>query len=64
MTTDPEIPLSLSAAPELVFGLVAPIGVDLDLVAELLEQSLEEMDYESHLFRLTQLMREIPQASL
>ena len=60
MPTDPENPLALSAAPELIFGLVAPIGVDLDLITDILEQTLREMDYEAHRFRLTQLMREIP----
>jgi deoxycytidylate deaminase len=60
MANEPEIPLSLSAAPELVFGLVAPIGVDLDLVTDLLEQTLREMQYEARRFRLTQLMREVP----
>src|ERR1700690_1899202 len=53
-------PLPSSQAPELVFGLVAPIGVDLDLVAEVLSQSLKEMNYQAHHFRLTRLMREIP----
>jgi hypothetical protein len=37
--------LTLPAAPELVFGLVAPIGVDLDLVTEVLEQTLQEVGY-------------------
>lgn len=60
MISQPELPLSLSAAPELIFGLVAPIGVDLDLVTEPLEQSLGEMDYEVRRFRLTQLMRDVP----
>jgi deoxycytidylate deaminase len=53
-------PLPVPRAPELIFGLVAPIGVDLDLVAEVLSQSLKEMDYQAHQFRLTKLMREIP----
>jgi hypothetical protein len=39
--------------------LVAPIGVDLDLVTELLQQTLREMKYEARRFRLTQFMREI-----
>lgn len=60
MTNESEIPLSQSAAPELVFGLVAPIGVDLDLITDLLEQTLREMEYEARRFRLTQLMREVP----
>jgi len=52
--------LPVSKAPELIFGLVAPIGVDLDLVAEMLSQSLKEMNYQAHQFRVTKLMREIP----
>jgi cytidine deaminase len=46
--------------PELVFGLIAPIGVDLNLVTETLEQTLSEMSYSSSLIRLTTLMRDVP----
>ena len=48
--------------PELVFGLVAPIGVDLELVTDVLTETLSEMHYdaESQTFRLTKLMREVP----
>lgn len=53
-------PLPISKAPELIFGLVAPIGVDLDLVAEVLSQALKEMSYQAHQFRVTKLMREVP----
>jgi deoxycytidylate deaminase len=53
-------PLSVSYAPELVFGIVAPVGVELDLVIDVLDQTLQEMDYEARKFRLTELMREIP----
>lgn len=52
--------LELLQAPELVFGLVAPVGVDLDLVTDVLTQLLREMRYESRLFRLTALMTEVP----
>lgn len=52
--------LALSKAPELFFGLVAPIGVDLDLVTGVLDETLHEMDYETQLFRFTKLMREVP----
>jgi deoxycytidylate deaminase len=56
-----ELPQVLEA-PELIFGLVAPIGVDLDLVTEALTDMLGEMHYEtvSEPFRLTRLMREVP----
>src|SRR5436309_4960141 len=60
MPAQPEAPLSPSAEPELIFGLVAPIGVDLDVITDLLEQTLREMNYEATRLRLTQLMREIP----
>ncbi|MBX9863376.1 MAG: deoxycytidylate deaminase [Hyphomicrobium sp.] len=50
---------SLESAPELVFGLVAPIGVDLDLITDILKQELLEMGYGSHLLKLTEIMTEI-----
>jgi deoxycytidylate deaminase len=53
-------PLPVSIAPELFFGLVAPIGVDLDLVTNALDRSLQEMDYKAREFRLTKLMKEVP----
>ena len=53
-------PLSPVQAPELVFGLVAPIGVDLKLVSEVLAQTLGEVNYTADAFRLTELMREVP----
>jgi len=52
-------PLPILQTPELVFGIVAPIGVDLDFVTNVLEQALQEMDYEASTFRLTVLMAEI-----
>jgi deoxycytidylate deaminase len=58
--SDPTQPLGLPTAPELVFGLVAPIGVDLALVTEVLEQTLLEVGYTAHRFRLTELMKEVP----
>ncbi len=58
--SDPTQPLPLPTAPELVFGLVAPIGVDLALVTEVLEQTLLEVGYIARQFRLTELMKEVP----
>lgn len=52
--------LSLLPSPELIFGLVAPIGVDLDMVTEQLVAKLREMNYTANEFRLTTLMRELP----
>ena len=52
--------LPLSSAPELIFGIVAPIGVDLDLVTEVLAQTLQEMEYATQPIRVTELMKEVP----
>jgi deoxycytidylate deaminase len=52
--------LSPAPSPELVFGLIAPIGVDLESVATVLADMLGEMQYSASTFRLTSLMREIP----
>ena len=45
--------------PELVFGLVGPIGVDLEYVTEVLAEALHFVGYETHAFRITELMREV-----
>jgi deoxycytidylate deaminase len=55
----PLVPMKVNRAPELVFGLIAPIGVDLDVVSEVLDTTLREMRYQAHVLRVTQLMREI-----
>jgi deoxycytidylate deaminase len=52
--------LPLAPAPELIFGLVGPIGVDLDLVTSLLADALRDVDYSVASLRVTKLMREIP----
>lgn len=52
--------LKPSHAPELIFGLVAPIGVDLDSVTDALTELLREMEYDAILLRLTSLMKEVP----
>jgi hypothetical protein len=51
--------LKAQEAPELVFGLVAPIGVDLDLVTSALAQSLRDVRYTTEHFKLTDLMLEL-----
>jgi cytidine deaminase len=45
--------------PELVFGLVGPIGVDLDNVTKLLTEALADVGYEARTFRITELMQEL-----
>jgi deoxycytidylate deaminase len=52
-------PLPINRAPELIFGLVAPIGVDLDVVAEILNVTLHEMHYDAHVVRVTTLMHDV-----
>ena len=39
--------------PELVLGLVGPLGAPVDKVSELLTQSLKAVDYTSHVIRLS-----------
>lgn len=51
--------LSRQSAPELVFGLIAPIGVDLDLVAGSLGQCLRDVRYSVEVIRPTQLMLDV-----
>jgi len=53
-------PLPLAPAPELIFGLVGPIGVDLELVTDLLSEALRDVAYNVTTLRITQLMREVP----
>ena len=52
--------LQLLPSPELFIGLVAPIGVDLDIVSAALSSALSELGYHTREFRITRLMREIP----
>ncbi len=55
----PPGPLPVNPEPELIFGLIAPIGVDLEIVSELLGALLRDAHYEAHLLRLTTLMRDM-----
>lgn len=45
--------------PELIFGLVGPIGVDLEAVTDELKDALRAVGYDSQVFRITDLMREV-----
>lgn len=51
--------LSITRTPELVFGLVGPIGVDMDLVQDKLHSSLENVKYNPVSIRITDLMKVI-----
>lgn len=46
-------------APELVFGLVGPLGTDLSAVAQALKDALAHVRYESEVHRLSHLMRDL-----
>jgi deoxycytidylate deaminase len=45
--------------PELVFGLVGSVGLDLALVAEHLQRALREVAYDSEVIRLSELLHRI-----
>ncbi|MGY5811887.1 anti-phage dCTP deaminase [Rhizobium sp. LEGMi198b] len=45
--------------PEIVFGLVGPIGVDLDAIVRFLKEALTEVQYSSEMIHITQVMRDI-----
>jgi hypothetical protein len=52
--------LPVEEYPELVFGLVGPIGVDLESVTDCLSKALDDVGYESKTIRITELMKEVP----
>jgi deoxycytidylate deaminase len=45
--------------PELIFDLVGPVGVDLDLITKILSIALAEFRYSTTSLRITKLMREV-----
>jgi len=51
--------LPLDDHPELIFGLVGPIGVDLESVTDALTAALRDFEYDAQIFRITELMREV-----
>ena len=50
---DAESPLTPKANPELVFGLVGPVGVDLDPVIDALSKELKIAQYRTQTIRLS-----------
>lgn len=48
-----------SSRPELVFGIAAPIGVDIEAIRDSLTNALRMVHYESHLIHLTSKMMEL-----
>lgn len=47
------------AAPELVFGLVGPLGTDLSAAAQVLQDALAHVTYRSEVHRLSLLMQDL-----
>lgn len=48
-----------SATPELVFGLVGPLGTGLSTTAQILKDALAHVRYEAEVHRLSHLMRDL-----
>ena len=46
--------------PELFFTLVAPVGVDLDMIIEVLSTELKRQNYDSSLIKITSIMQDVP----
>ena len=47
--------------PELVIGLVGPLGANLTLVSEILQNELSVVDYQSEIIQVSSLLHEIKQ---
>ena len=52
--------VSQISRPELVFGLVGPVGVNLDMICEVLSAELIRQNYYSNLIHVTKIMRDVP----
>ena len=57
------LPLRRKREPELVFGIVAAVGSDQDLVCRALEDALGYVDYSSKQIRLSAFLRELKEWS-
>lgn len=51
--------LNRTTRPELVFGIIGPVGADLDAIISYVTKSLDEVNYESHTIHLTGLMNQL-----
>lgn len=49
----------IATTPELVFGLVGPLGTDLSSAAQVLKDALAQVSYKSEIHRLSHLMRDL-----
>jgi len=59
MITNTYDTLGISKTPELIFGLVGPIGIDMEMVQKKLENALISVGYKPTSFRVTDLMKQI-----
>lgn len=50
---------SAVASPELIFGLVGPLGTDLSMVAQVLADRLAQVRYRAKVHRLSKAMRDL-----
>jgi cytidine deaminase len=52
-------PLHPISSPELVFGVVGPLGVDLDLVISVLSKELTDVGYDTVVIRLSNFIKSV-----
>lgn len=46
--------------PELIIGIAGPIGIDVEAISEEIQQALKDVDYGSHIIRVTDEMMRYP----
>ena len=50
-------PFRAQEGPELVIGIVAPLGIDLDQLIKILKEELQRVRYQSTVIKLSGLLR-------
>ena len=56
---EPTDPFEIQPGPELVFGLIGPLGIDLDQITQSLRDELKRVGYESVVIRLSSLLSQV-----
>jgi cytidine deaminase len=56
---EPMDPFEIQQGPELVFGRIGPLGVDLDQITQSLRDELKRVGYESTVIRLSGLLSQV-----
>lgn len=46
--------------PEIIIGLVGPIGVELDIVIDQIQTQLQSVNYKSHIIKITDILKDPP----